>query len=244
MIHYRRILLKLSGEVLGGGQTGADKPRVDPGVVSVIAQDIAAAVDYGVQVGIVVGGGNWFRGVEGAALGISRVTADRMGMLATLMNSLLMQEALVNKKLEVRVLSAVSIAHVMEPFECLRAKHYLDSGKVVIFAGGTGHPFVSTDSAASLRALEVGADILLKATTVDGIYNADPLKDPQAKLYTQISYDDVIHYALKVMDLTAFMQCREHRLPIRVFNINKPHSLTHLIEGQAIGTLVSEADTI
>jgi uridylate kinase len=237
-VHYRRILLKLSGEALGCSRKRTNKTVVDSAVVGTIAQAITTVVDTGVQVGLVLGGGNWFRGAQGTAIGIHRMTGDQIGMLATIMNALVMRDALMSSKVDVRILSAIPLAPMVEDFEYKRAQRYLSSGKVVIFTGGTGHPFVSTDSAASLRALEIKADILLKATSVDGIYNEDPIKNPHAKLYNRISYDQVIRDELQVMDLAAFIQCREHQLPIRVFNINTPHSLEDIIEGQSIGTLV------
>jgi uridylate kinase len=243
--HYQRILLKLSGEALNTDSAGtSSNPSIEKGplnlsIVTRIAQEIATLVAHNVQVGIVIGGGNWFRGVSGSALGLERITADQVGMLATVMNALMLRDLLTQQGLAVSMMSAIPIGHLIEPFERVRAKQYLQEGKVMLFAGGTGHPFVTTDAAASLRALEIEADILLKATSVDGIYSEDPYQNPKAIRYTHLTYQEVLQKELKVMDLAAFIQCRDHNLPIRVFNIYCPNNLTHILQGEPIGTLVN-----
>lgn len=245
-IVYQRILLKLSGEALGkeANTTSADdtasKTRpISPETLARIAQDIATLVTEGVQLGIVIGGGNWFRGSDSASMGLERMTADHIGMLATVMNALALRDALVGQGLVVQLMSAVPIPGLATDFDSYSAQQHLQKRHVVIFAGGTGHPFVSTDSAASLRALEIKADILLKATSVDGIYSADPTQHPEAILYSQLSYQQVLDSELGVMDLAAFCQCRDYGLPIRVFNINTPQGLVQIARGAPIGTLVS-----
>lgn len=243
-MHYRRILLKLSGEALnmldsaGSSHSSQDKP-LNVSIVSRIVREIATAVANRVEIGIVIGGGNWFRGVTGSSIGLTRITADQVGMLATVMNAFMLREMLVQQGLEVHIMSALSIGNFVEPFERIQAKQYLQQGKVVIFAGGTGHPFVSTDAAASLRALEIEADILLKATSVDGIYSEDPNQNPNAQRYTQLTYQEVLKNELSVMDLAAFIQCRDHNLPIRVFSIYPTENLNKVFKGEPIGTLVS-----
>ncbi|EXJ15016.1 UMP kinase [Imhoffiella purpurea] len=231
---YRRILLKLSGEALmGSGSYG-----IDPDVLQRFAQEVAGLAAEGVQVALVIGGGNLFRGGIMAAKGMDRVTADQMGMLATVMNALAMQDALERMGVAARVMSALKINQVCEDFIRRRAIRHLDKGRVVIFAAGTGNPFFTTDSAASLRAVEIGADLLIKATKVDGIYSADPVTDPSATFYRRISYDQALREDLKVMDTTAIVLCREHGMPLRVMNINETGALLRLIRGEDVGSLV------
>lgn len=236
---YPRILLKLSGEALIDMSHSAQKTdRMSSAIISRIAKDIGEIASHQVEVGIVIGGGNWFRGPQGASIGLSRITSDYVGMLATGMNALILQDFLMAQGLEVRIISAGYSNDCTEAFELMRVRRYLKEGKIVIFSGGIGHPFVSTDAAASLRALEIEADILLKATTVDGIYDDDPNQNAQAKLYTHLSYREVLEAELNVMDLAAFIQCRDYNLPIRVFNMNRPQAIIEIIQGKLIGTLV------
>ncbi len=231
---YRRILLKLSGEALMG--TGTD--GIDPEVLDRYASEVQALVTAGVQVALVIGGGNLFRGAGLAARGMDRVTGDHMGMLATVMNALAMQDALARLQVPARVLSALPIAQVCESYDRRRALRHLDKGRVTLLAAGTGNPFFTTDSAASLRAIEIGAEVLIKATKVDGIYSADPLRDPSAIRYPRISYAQVLRDGLQVMDTTAIVLCRDHHLPLRVMNINEPGALQRLIRGEDVGSLV------
>ncbi|AHF03303.1 uridylate kinase [Marichromatium purpuratum 984] len=231
---YRRILLKLSGEALmGGGAHG-----IDPDVLERFACEIRDLVADGVQVALVIGGGNIFRGAGLAARGMDRVTGDQMGMLATVMNALAMQDALERLEVSSRVMSALKINQVCEDYIRRRAMRHLDRGRVVIFAAGTGNPFFTTDSAASLRAIEVGAELLVKATKVDGIYSADPVQHPDAVFYSRISYDQALREGLKVMDTTAIVLCRDHGMPLRVMNINESGALLRLVRGEDIGSLV------
>jgi len=235
---YQRILLKLSGEALmGDGDYG-----IDPTVISRVSSEIKALIDIGIEVGVVIGGGNIFRGAGLAQNGIDRVTGDHMGMLATLMNSLAMQDALEQHGLQARVMSALSINEVCEDYIRRRAVRHLEKGRVVIFAAGTGNPFFTTDSAASLRAIEIGADIMLKATKVDGVYSADPVKDASATLYESLTYDEVLSKKLAVMDATAIVMCRDQNMPLRVFNMNKPGALMRVIKGENEGTLVEKGN--
>ena len=235
---YQRILLKLSGEALmGDGDYG-----IDPAVISRVSGEIKALIDIGIEVGVVIGGGNIFRGAGLAQNGIDRVTGDHMGMLATLMNSLAMQDALEQDGMQARVMSALSINEVCEDYIRRRAVRHLEKGRVVIFAAGTGNPFFTTDSAASLRAIEIGADIMLKATKVDGVYSADPVKDPDATLYESLTYDEVLSKKLAVMDATAIVMCRDQNMPLRVFNMNKPGALMRVIKGEGEGTLVEKGN--
>ncbi|HEY9151028.1 MAG TPA: UMP kinase [Gammaproteobacteria bacterium] len=231
---YKRILLKLSGEALmGDGEYG-----IDPAVIRTMATDIAAVVSQGVQVGLVIGGGNIFRGAGLAARGMDRVTGDHMGMLATVINALAMQDVLQGMGVPTRVMSALTMDQVCESYVKRRAVERLSAGEVVIFAAGTGNPFFTTDSAASLRAIEIGADLMLKATKVDGVYNADPLKDPSATRYERLSFDEAIEQRLAVMDTTALVLCRDQHMPIRVFNMHQPGNLARIIQGEDVGTLV------
>ncbi len=232
---YKRVLLKLSGEALmGSGDYG-----IDPDMISFVAAEIKSIVDMGVEVGVVIGGGNIFRGAGLAAGGMDRVTGDHMGMLATVINSLAMQEAVEKLGMQARVMSAVSINEMCEDYIRRRAVRHLEKGRVAIFAAGTGNPFFTTDSAASLRAIEIGADILLKATKVDGVYTADPMKDPEATRYTDISYDEALEKKLGVMDATAIVLCRDNNLPLRVLDINEKDALRSLMQGKEVGTLVA-----
>jgi len=234
---YQRILLKLSGEAL----MGKFDYGIDPEVITRIATEIAHVNQLGVQIAIVIGGGNIFRGAGLAQGGMDRVTADHMGMLATVMNSLALQDALEGMDVYCRVMSAVKINQVCEDYIRRRAVRHLEKGRVVVFAAGTGNPYFTTDSAASLRASEINADIMLKATKVDGVYDDDPHKNPNAKMYDKIKYDDAINKKLAVMDATALVLCRDNNIPLRVFNLFNEGDLTKIIEGEAIGTLVTGA---
>jgi uridylate kinase len=231
---YKRILLKLSGEAL----MGEDAYGINRQTIEAIVQEIAAVARMGVEIGVVIGGGNIFRGVAPGAAGMDRATADYMGMLATVMNALALQDAMRRAGLDCRVQSALNIEQVVEPYIRGKAIRYLEEGKVVVFAAGTGNPFFTTDTAAALRASEVGAEIVLKATKVDGVYTADPHKDASAKRYERLSFDEAIHRNLKVMDATALTLCRDQKLPVTVFSIFKKHALQRVITGENEGTLV------
>jgi len=232
---YRRVLLKLSGEALGGeGGLG-----ICPEVVHDIARQIKEVRDLGVEVVIVIGGGNIFRGARGSEKGIERATGDYMGMLATVINALALQDALEKQRVETRVQSAIAMAQVAEPFIRRRAVRHLEKGRVVIFGGGTGNPFFSTDTAAALRANEIGAEVILKATKVDGVYDSDPKQHPKAHRFARISYLDALQRRLKVMDSTAFSLCMDNRMPIIVFDLFKPHNIQRVVLGEEIGTLVA-----
>ncbi len=233
---YKRILLKLSGEALLGKQSTG----VDPEVANYIADEIKSLSKIGVQLGIVVGGGNIFRGIEASAKGMDRTTADYMGMLATVINSLALQSALEERGLPTRVQSSIEMREIAEPFIQRRAMRHLEKGRIVIFAGGTGNPYFSTDTAAALRAVEIRADVIMKATKVDGVYNADPVKDKKALMFDKISYIDVLTKNLKVMDATAISLCRDNLLPIIVFNMQKKGNICKAVCGQKIGTYVGE----
>jgi len=233
---YKRILLKLSGEALmGNGDYG-----IDPAVANRIATEVGELVSAGIEVALVLGGGNIFRGVNLASSGMDRVTADHMGMLATVINALAMQDALEHHGLYARVMSAIKINQICEDYIRRRAIRHLEKGRVVVFAAGTGNPFFTTDSAASLRGIEIGADAVLKATKVDGVYSADPVKHPDAKRYHRLTYDDVLKNKLMVMDATAIVLCRDNDMPLRVFNITKPGALMRVVMGEAEGTLVEK----
>ncbi len=234
-IRYKRILLKLSGEALMGD---ADY-GIDPNVLQRVAAEIIEVQKVGVEVGVVIGGGNIFRGEGLASRGMDRVTGDHMGMLATVMNALAMQDALEKKGAEVRVMSAIKINQVCEDFIRRRAIRHLEKGRAVIFAAGTGNPFFTTDSAAALRAIEVGAQLLLKATKVDGIFSADPKLDPNATLYDTLTFNEVLQRELKVMDTSAFSLCRDHGIPLRIYNMTAPGNLMRIVHGEDIGTLVA-----
>ena len=232
---YKRILLKLSGEAL----MGSCQYGIDPQRLSEYANEIKETVAQGIQVAIVIGGGNIFRGVAGASNGMERVQGDHMGMLATVINGLALQSALENNGVATRLQSAIKINEVAEPFIRRRALRHLEKGRVVIFGGGTGNPYFTTDSAAVLRAIEIEADVILKGTRVDGIYSSDPEKDASACKYNDISFDDVLKKGLKVMDTTAFTLSQENEFPIIVFDMNKKGNLKKIISGEPIGTTVS-----
>jgi len=231
---YKRVLLKISGEAL----MGDDPVGINQHTISNIVQEIQEALDIKVQIGIVIGGGNIFRGVALGAAGMDRATADYMGMMATVMNALALQDAMKHAGIVARVQSALNIEQVVEPYIRGKAMRYLEEGKVVIFAAGTGNPFFTTDTAAALRGVEMNADIMIKATKVDGIYSEDPKKNPNAKRYEVISFDEAIQKDLKVMDATALTLCRDQQLPIAVFNIFKSGALKNILLGQNEGTLV------
>jgi uridylate kinase len=231
---YKRILLKLSGEAL----TGDSEFGIDPHVIERMADEIAEVRDLGVQVAVVIGGGNLFRGTALSKAGLSRVTGDYMGMLATLMNALALRDIFERSGMLTRIFSAIPMSGIVDHFDQRKAIHYLQQGWITIFAAGTGNPLVTTDSAASLRGIQVEADIILKATNVDGVYSADPAKDPNATLYHQLSYREVLEKELAVMDLTAFAQCRDHNMPLRVFNMHKHGALLRVVLGEDEGTLV------
>jgi uridylate kinase len=232
---YKRILLKLSGEALMGNR----QYGIDPERLAEYAQEIKQITDLGIEVAIVIGGGNIFRGVAGAINGLDRVQADHMGMLATVINGLALQSALEDANIPTRLQSAIKINEVAEPFIRRRALRHLEKGRVVIFGGGTGNPYFTTDSAAVLRAIEIHADVILKGTRVDGIYNVDPEKDSQAIKFDYISFDDVLKKGLKVMDTTAFTLSQENELPIIVFDMNKKGNLLKVVSGENIGTIVN-----
>jgi uridylate kinase len=232
---YRRILLKLSGEALGG-ETGVG---ICPEAVHDMAQQIKEVRDLGVQVVVVIGGGNIFRGLAGSERGIERAAADYMGMLATVINALALQDALEKLGVATRVQSAITMHQVAEPFIRRRAMRHLEKSRVVIFGGGTGNPYFSTDTAAALRANEICAEVILKATKVDGIYDSDPKKNPKAKRYSQISYIEALQKQLKVMDSTAFSMCMDNKMPIVVFDLFKPHNLRRVVLGEKVGTRVT-----
>ena len=231
---YQRILLKLSGEALMGEQAYG----IDRATIVRMAREVRQVTERGVQVAVVIGGGNIFRGVAGGAGGMDRATADYMGMLATVMNSLALADTMRLEGMTARVMSAINIEQVVEPYVRPKALQYLEEGKVVVFAAGTGNPFFTTDTAAALRGAEIGAEIVLKATKVDGVYSADPAKDPQARRYDRVSFDEAISRNLQVMDATAFALCRDQKLPIKVFSILKPDALLRVVMGEDEGTLV------
>jgi uridylate kinase len=232
---YKRVLVKLSGEALmGEGDYG-----IAPTVIKRIANELQDIVAMGVNVAVVIGGGNIFRGAGLARAGMDRVTGDHMGMLATVMNSLALQDALESLGLHARVMSAIRINQVCEDYIRRRAVRHLEKGRVVIFAAGTGNPFFTTDTAASLRAIEIIADLLLKATKVNGVYSDDPVKNPKATRYARLTFDKVLSDRLNVMDATAVVMCRDNRLPLRVFNLNTPGDLPRVVRGEDVGTLVT-----
>mgnify|MGYP000695739187 CR=1 FL=1 len=233
---YKRILLKLSGEEL----MGEEGFGIDPRVLDRMALEIGQLVGIGVQIGLVIGGGNLFRGAALSAAGMERVTGDHMGMLATMMNGLAMRDALDRNNISAHVMSAISMSGVMEQYDRRKATRYLDSGDVVIFSAGTGNPFFTTDSAACLRGIEIDAEIVLKATKVDGVYSSDPLTDPSATMYSNLTYDEALAKKLGVMDLTAICLCQEHRMPLRVFRMSKSGALLNIVVGGNEGTLIEE----
>jgi uridylate kinase len=232
---YRRILLKLSGEALGGDHGMG----ICPEAVHSMARQVKEVRDLGVQVVVVLGGGNIYRGLAGSERGIERATGDYMGMLATVINSLAMQDALEKLGVPTRVQSAITMHQIAEPFIRRRAVRHLEKDRVVIFGGGTGNPYFSTDTAAALRANEIGAEVVLKATKVDGIYDSDPKKNPKAKRFARISYQEAMSRRLQVMDATAFSLCQDNKMPIIVFDLFRPHNLRRVVMGQKVGTLVT-----
>jgi uridylate kinase len=237
-LRYRRILLKLSGEaLLGERQYG-----VDPAFCAFVARQVAEVRAQGVEVGIVVGGGNIFRGLAAAARGMDRATGDYIGMLATVMNGLALQDAIERAGSPVRVMSAIAMNEIAEPYIRRRAVRHLEKGRVTIFVAGTGNPYFTTDTAAALRAVEIGAEVLLKATKVDGVYDADPMKEPTATRYARLGYQDLLRDQLKVLDAAAVSLCSENDLPIVVFDLNEPDNITRVARGEPVGTLIS-ADT-
>jgi uridylate kinase len=235
-VKYKRILLKLSGEALMGSRDYG----IDPDTLRFFADEITSVVNLGVQIGIVIGGGNIYRGVSGVAEGIHKASGDQMGMLATMINSLALQNMLELKKINTRLASAIDMKQIAEPYIRRRAIRHLEKGRVVIMGAGTGHPFFTTDTAAALRAVEIEADVIIKGTRVDGVYDSDPEKNPAAFRFQEISYLDILQRDLRVMDLTAITLCRENKLPIIVFNINQAGNLLRLVQGEDVGTLVSE----
>ena len=231
---FKRILLKLSGEALMGEQKGG----IDPLVVNMIANQVKAIREQGVEIGLVIGGGNIFRGVAGATKGMDRVTGDHMGMLATMINALALQDALEQKGVQTRVMSGIEMPKIAESYIRRRAVRHLEKGRVVIFGAGTGNPYFSTDTAAALRANEISAQVVMKATNVDGVYTADPKKDASATKFDRVSYQEVLERGLKVMDAAAIALCMENKLPILVFSMAEPGNLLAAVEGEVIGTLV------
>jgi uridylate kinase len=234
---YQRILLKLSGEILAG-QGGHG---IDENVMAVLAEEIREVHDLGVQIGIVTGGGNIFRGLAASTRGMDRVGADHMGMLATVINGLALQHTLEKRGVYTRVMSAIEMARVCEPYIRRRAVRHLEKGRIVVLVAGTGNPYFTTDTAAVLRAIEVGADVILKATKVDGIYDADPMEHPNATLFPSLGYLDILKRGLKVMDSTAISLCMDNRLPLCVFNVGVRGNLPRVVRGEPIGTIVKES---
>lgn len=235
---YRRILLKLSGEALQGDHLFG----IDVSKLSRIAQEIAQAAKSGVQIALVIGGGNLIRGADLCAAGIDRIAADQMGMLATVINGLAIRDALEKKSVPATLMSAFAIPSIADQYDRSKAQEKLEQGRVVIFSAGTGNPLVTTDSAAALRGIEIGADIVLKATKVEGVFDDDPIKNPKAERYQHLSYDEVISKRLGVMDLTAILLCQDHGLPLRVFNMNRQGALKSIMLGEDIGTLIQAAE--
>jgi uridylate kinase len=234
MIGYKRILLKLSGEVLAGGASFG----IDPDKVKALAGEVAEVAGSGIQIGVVVGGGNIFRGVAAAAQKMDRVTADHMGMLATVINSLALSDALEQMGIPTRVMSAIEMHQVAEPYIRRRAIRHLEKGRIVIFAAGTSNPYFSTDTAATLRALEIKAEVIAKATRVDGVYDKDPLKFSDAVKYSDVTYLEVLSKGLGVMDATSIAMCRDNKLPILVFNLNTPGNIMRMAQGETVGTVI------
>jgi uridylate kinase len=237
---YQRVVLKMSGEALNGQSTKA----IDPVVLDRVANDVKAAMDLGVQVAVVIGGGNFFRGAKLSEAGITRMTGDHMGMLATLMNALALRDAFERSGMAVRILTAIPMSGIVDHFNRRKAIHHLESGRVVIFAAGTGNPLVTTDSAASLRGIEIDADVVLKATNVDGVYTKDPQKFADAVKYQHLSYHEALDKELAVMDLAAFCQCRDYNMPLRVFDMNKPGALNAVLTGYDEGTTVDAGESL
>jgi uridylate kinase len=239
-IKYKRVLLKLSGESLMG-QKGFG---IDHNVLEFFSTEVKKVHDLGVQLGIVIGGGNIYRGLSADDQGIDRVTGDQMGMLATVINSLALQNAIEHKGIFTRLMSAIKMEEMAEPYIRRRAQRHLEKGRVVIFGAGTGHPYFSTDTAASLRAVEIGADVIIKGTRVDGVYDSDPERNPNAFKFKNISYMDILKKNLRVMDLTAISLCQENNLPIVVFNMNVPDNLLKLVQGENVGTLIKSMEEV
>ena len=237
-LKYKRILLKLSGESLMGEKGSG----IDPQILNFFSEEIKKIHELGVQIGIVIGGGNIYRGLNAAEQGIDRVTGDHMGMLATMINSLALKNALVNHGMFTRLMSAIKMEQIAEPYIRRRAVRHLEKGRIVIFGAGTGNPYFSTDTAASLRAVEIEADVILKGTRVDGVYDTDPEKNPEAVMFREIHYLEVLKKNLRVMDLTAISLCQENNLEIKVFNMNVPDNLLRIVKGEEIGTSVKELD--
>ena len=233
---YRSILLKLSGEVLSGKQEFG----IDPHMASTLAEEIKSIYDLNIRIGLIIGAGNIFRGIEASAKGMERVTGDYLGMLATIMNAISLQDALENIGVPTRTLSAITVSQISEPYIRRRALRHQEKNRVVIVAGGTGNPYFTTDTAAALRATELKAEILLKATKVDGVYDKDPIKNSDAVKFDQITFKDVLDKNLRVMDLTAITLCKENNLPIRIFNINNSSDLKKIVLGSNIGTLIKD----
>ncbi len=233
---YRRILLKLSGEALQGDHLFG----IDAGKLARVAQEVASVTQLGVQVALVIGAGNLIRGADLCAAGFDRISADQMGMLATVINGIALHDAISNKSIPVTLMSAFGIPSISEQADRAKAHEYLQRGHVVIFAGGTGNPLVTTDSAAALRGIEINADIVLKATKVEGVFDEDPIKNPNAEQFDQLSYEEVIARRLGVMDLTAILLCQDHGLPLRVFNMNKQGALKRIVLGEEVGTLIKD----
>jgi len=236
---YKRILLKLSGEALQGD---SHLFGIDPAKLSKVATEISTVTQLGVQVALVIGGGNLIRGADLFTTGFDRVTADQMGMLATVINGLALRDSLLSKNIPVKVMSAVSIPGLVDNYNRYKAIDTLNKGKVIIFVAGTGNPLVTTDSAAALRGVEVRADIVLKATKVDGVFAADPIKNPKAERYTSLTYDSVLEQRLGVMDMNAILLCRDNGLPLRVFNMNKQGALQRIVQGEDVGTLIKSGE--
>lgn len=237
MINYKRILLKLSGESLMGKQ----KYGIDPAMTNMYAEEIKSVVNAGVQVAVVIGGGNIYRGIESEGAGIERATGDYMGMLATVMNGMALQSVMEMHGINTRLQSAIKMEQIAEPYIRRRAMRHLEKGRVVIFGAGTGNPFFTTDTAAALRAIEIDAHVILKGTRVDGIYSADPEKDPSATKFDSLTFEEVFARNLNVMDMTAFTLCRENNLPIIVFDINKPGTLLRILHGEKLGSIVTKS---
>lgn len=235
---YNRVLLKLSGEALQGDHLFG----IDAGKLSRVANEVGSIVKLGVQVALVVGGGNLIRGADLSAAGVDRVAADQMGMLATMINGLALRDAFESHQLPVTLMSAFGVPSIAEQYDRSKAKELLSQGRVLIFSAGTGNPLVTTDSAAALRGIEVGADIVLKATKVEGVFDEDPIKNPKAQRFASLNYDDVISRRLGVMDLTAILLCQDHDLPLRVFNMNKTGALKRIMLGEDVGTLIQSRD--
>lgn len=241
-VRYKRILLKISGEAIAGER----KYGIDPLVVRSVAEEIADIYELGIEIGIVIGGGNIFRGLAASTKGMDRVSADYMGMLATVINSLALQDSLEKSGIVTRILSAIKMEQVAEPYIRRRAIRHLEKKRIVIFAGGTGNPYFTTDTAAALRAIEIEANVILKGTRVDGVYCSDPILDPKARLFERLSYMEVVEKGLKVLDSTAVTLCMDNSLPIIVFNMRVKHNLKKVLTGEKIGTIVSgvKSDTV